>query len=266
MYGPSLPSTRRLRSRMLPNVPRIITSWWPRRAPYELKSSGADAVGLEPLARRRPGGDGAGRGDVVGGDRVAQRRRATRAPSMSVDAAPAPRPDPVEERRAGDVRGRRLPRVAVAVGDRRAPASARRPRRPRRRSPGTAPASIDAADDRRGPPPGVGQMSARKTGRPSSPMPSGSRREVDVDPPGQRERDDERRRGEVAGPDERVDPALEVAVARQDGGRDELVGLDRPGDRLVERAGVADAGRAAVAGQGEAEGRERRRSARPRSR
>jgi hypothetical protein len=25
---------------MLPNVPRIITSWWPRRAPYELKSNG----------------------------------------------------------------------------------------------------------------------------------------------------------------------------------------------------------------------------------
>ena len=25
---------------MLPNVPRIITSWWPRRAPYELNSSG----------------------------------------------------------------------------------------------------------------------------------------------------------------------------------------------------------------------------------
>jgi hypothetical protein len=26
---------------MLPNVPRIITSWWPRREPYELNSSGA---------------------------------------------------------------------------------------------------------------------------------------------------------------------------------------------------------------------------------
>ena len=25
---------------MFPNVPRIITSWWPRRAPYELNSSG----------------------------------------------------------------------------------------------------------------------------------------------------------------------------------------------------------------------------------
>ena len=25
---------------MLPKVPRIITSWWPRRAPYELNSSG----------------------------------------------------------------------------------------------------------------------------------------------------------------------------------------------------------------------------------
>ena len=40
MYGPSVPSTSRLRSRMLPNVPRIITSWWPRRAPYWLNSTG----------------------------------------------------------------------------------------------------------------------------------------------------------------------------------------------------------------------------------
>ena len=35
---PSVPGTSSLRSRMLAKVPRIITSWWPRRAPYELKS------------------------------------------------------------------------------------------------------------------------------------------------------------------------------------------------------------------------------------
>src|SRR5688572_22336979 len=35
---PSVPGTISLRRRMLANVPRIITSWFPRRAPYELKS------------------------------------------------------------------------------------------------------------------------------------------------------------------------------------------------------------------------------------
>src|SRR4051794_14979517 len=35
---PSTPGTSWLRSRMLANVPRIMTSWLPRRDPYELKS------------------------------------------------------------------------------------------------------------------------------------------------------------------------------------------------------------------------------------
>ena len=35
---PSVPGTISLRRRMFANVPRIITSWLPRRAPYELKS------------------------------------------------------------------------------------------------------------------------------------------------------------------------------------------------------------------------------------
>ena len=78
---------------------------------------------------------------------------------------------------------------------------------------------------------GSGQMSARKTGRPSVPGPERLGRQVDVDPAGQREGDDERRRGEVARAGERVDPALEVAVARQDGRDDQVVRLDRRGDR-----------------------------------
>src|SRR5262249_13828678 len=44
---PSEPGTSLLRRRMLANVPRTITSWLPRRAPYELKS-----LGLTPLAIR----------------------------------------------------------------------------------------------------------------------------------------------------------------------------------------------------------------------
>ena len=38
MKPPSTPGTSWLRSRMLAKVPRIITSWLPRREPYELNS------------------------------------------------------------------------------------------------------------------------------------------------------------------------------------------------------------------------------------
>ena len=55
-----------------------------------------------------------------------------------------------------------------------------------------------------------------------------------------------------------MDPALEIAVAGQDGGDHELVVLDGPRNRLVERTGVPDARRAAVAGEGEPERLERR--------
>ena len=91
MYGPSLPSTSRLRSRMLPNVPRIITSWWPRRAPYELKSSGATPCSWSQ-AGRGPGGDRAGRADVVGRDRVAEHRQDAGALDVASGARVAPRP------------------------------------------------------------------------------------------------------------------------------------------------------------------------------
>ena len=38
VHVPSLPGTSRLRRRTFANVPRTITSWLPRREPYELKS------------------------------------------------------------------------------------------------------------------------------------------------------------------------------------------------------------------------------------
>src|SRR6202035_266879 len=41
---PSTPGTSPLRSRMFAKVPRTITSWFPRRAPYELKSATAQPV------------------------------------------------------------------------------------------------------------------------------------------------------------------------------------------------------------------------------
>ena len=50
-----------------------------------------------------------------------------------------------------------------------------------------------------------------------------------------------------------MDAGFEVAVTRKDGGRDEVAALDGAFDVGVERAGVADAGRAAVADKIEAE-------------
>ena len=77
--------------------------------------------------------------------------------------------------------------------------------------------------------------------------------QVDVHRAGQGVGDDQRRRGQVVGPHLGVDPALEVAVAGEDGDGDQVVFLDRLGDRGRQRARVADAGRAAVADQVEAE-------------
>ncbi len=78
-------------------------------------------------------------------------------------------------------------------------------------------------------------------------------REVYVHRAGQGVGDDERRGGEVVGPHVRVDAALEVTVAREDGGDHEVVLVDRLGDLLGERAGVPDARRAPVADHVEVE-------------
>ncbi len=65
--------------------------------------------------------------------------------------------------------------------------------------------------------------------------------------------DHEGRGREEIGADVRVDARLEVAVAREHRGADQLVLDDGLLDRLRERARVADAGGAAVAGEVEAE-------------
>jgi hypothetical protein len=92
-------------------------------------------------------------------------------------------------------------------------------------------------------------MSRRNTSLPSG---SGAQRlglEVEVHRAGQRVGDHQRRAGQVVHLDVRVDPALEVPVARQHR-HDGQVGLvDRGRDLLGQRAGVADAGGAAVADQ-----------------
>ena len=131
------------------------------------------------------------------------------------------------------------------------PASPRRRRTPRRTPSRTAPAPRPS-----GSPPGSPPSSARCHGGRRRPVPVGAERlgrEVDVHLAGERVRHDERRRGEVVHLHLRVDAPLEVAVPREDGRDDEVGPLHGLGDRLGKRAGVADAGRAAVADEVEAE-------------
>ncbi len=77
--------------------------------------------------------------------------------------------------------------------------------------------------------------------------------EVDVGGAGQGIGDDQRRAGQVVGFHIGIDAAFEVAVAGEHAGDDQVVFLDGFGDRLGQRAAVADAGRAAVADGVEAE-------------
>ena len=84
-------------------------------------------------------------------------------------------------------------------------------------------------------------------------MPSGLAREIDLHRARERIGDDQRRRGEIVGAHVRIDAALEVAVARQHRGGDQIVLADRRGNLRRERAGIADAGRAAEADDVEAE-------------
>ena len=83
MYGPSRPGTSPLRSRMLAKVPRIITSCWPRRAPYELNSSGPTPCAWSHW----PAGDQAAiepAGEMWSVVTESPRTARTRAPPMSV--------------------------------------------------------------------------------------------------------------------------------------------------------------------------------------
>ena len=77
--------------------------------------------------------------------------------------------------------------------------------------------------------------------------------EVLADRPGKRVGDDERRRRQIIGAHLRMDAALEIAVAGEHGSDRKVARVDRVGDRLGQRAGIADAGRAAVADEVEAE-------------
>ena len=76
---------------------------------------------------------------------------------------------------------------------------------------------------------------------------------IDIHPPGKRERDYQRRRHQEIGFDVLVHPRFEIAVTRKHGRRDQIVIVDRLFDFRMERAGISDAGRAAVADEIEPE-------------
>jgi hypothetical protein len=97
--------------------------------------------------------------------------------------------------------------------------------------------------------PDVGQVHGRAVGA----APERLGREIGPDVTGQRIRDDERRRGQIARAHERVDPALEVPVAGEDGDHGQVTLLDGRGHVVGQRSGVADARRAAEPDEREAE-------------
>ena len=97
---------------MLPNVPRISTSCWPRRAPYELKSSGATPCSWSHW----PAGDQAGidpAGEMWSVVTESPSTASARAPTMSVTGAGS-RSHAVHEGRPRDVGRGRVPVIALA--------------------------------------------------------------------------------------------------------------------------------------------------------
>ena len=238
-----------------------------RAADHHLVVAAARAVGVEVAlldavlgevpARGRVLLDRAGRADVVGGHRVAELEQHPRA--LDVGDGLGLVGHAVEVRGLADVGRLGVPGERVAVG--------RRQRLPllvagedvgvavaehvggdrrgddlldlRRRRPDVAHEDVVA----------VGVLAQRVV------------EQVDVHRAGQRVGDDQRRRRQVVHLDVGVDPALEVAVARQHRDDGEVVVVDGLADLGDQRTGVADAGGAAVADEVEAELVEVRREA-----
>ena len=209
---------------MLAKVPRIITSWLPRREPYELKSR---------ARRRAPRGSApAGESSLIepAGEMwsvvtLSPSFASTLAPSMSVSGARLGA-HPLEVRRQAHVGRVVLPREAVAGRAPRGRSSARRRRRPRRSWRGTCPSAPPARPPRR-PPASFGQMSREEDISPSCVLAERLVEQVHVHRPGERVGDDERRRREVVHLHVGVDAALEVAVAAEHRDDREIVLADR---------------------------------------
>ena len=180
-----------------------------------------DAVLLQVLPRRAVGRDRAGRRDVVGRDAVAEQRQHPRARDVG-RAARARSVRLFEERRVADVRGVGVPREPVAGRHRQRPPPLVARRTRRRTAPRTSRRVTDAQHrllDLRSRRPDVPQVApaCRRVA-----VPSGSVVRSIVIAPGQRVGHDQRRRGEVVRPHLRLDAPLEVAVAAQHRGDDQV--------------------------------------------
>ena len=93
----------------------------------------------------------------------------------------------------------------------------------------------------------VGQISFKINVRAILVLSKRLRAQVDIHGAGEREGDDERRGHQKIGADVLVHAGLKVAVAGEDAGSNEIILRDRFLERGMQRAGVSDAGRAAVA-------------------
>ena len=93
----------------------------------------------------------------------------------------------------------------------------------------------------------VGQRSRKIYFAPGAIFPHRIFRQVDIDTARERERDHERRRHEEVGLDVLVHARLKISIAGEDRGRHQIEFTDRFLDLRMKRAGIADAGCAAVA-------------------
>ena len=226
-----------------------------RAADHHLVVAAPGAVGVEVallhpvldqvLPGRGVGLDRAGGGDVVRGHRVAELGEHPGA--GDVDHRRRVGLHAVEVRRLADVGRLRVPLEGLALGrGQRAPALvAREDVRVVLGEHLLGDRAVDRRLDVAGRRPDVAQVDLAAVGR-------GAQRlglEVEVHRAGEPVGDHERRAGQVVHLDVRVDPALEVPVARQHGDHGEVALVDPGRDLLGQRPGVADAGGAAVADQ-----------------
>src|SRR6185437_6159730 len=71
--------------------------------------------------------------------------------------------------------------------------------------------------------------------------------QINVDSPGQRKSDYQRRRHQIIGANIWINPSLEIAIARKHRGNDEILTLDFFRNLLRQRPRISDAGGASVA-------------------